>query len=399
MNDLPNNSDKTPLTIESSQLIRKKYIINNLVINNVHLDVAKIISQYDYFFEGKQDMIFKMESTLFRKVLVLPNNNLVSKFSENTLKILNTKKNLSTNSILIGVENLLKGHNDSITCFEILPNDKLISGSFDCVLKIWNLKTKMCIHTLTEHNNAINYLKLLKDGRVACGDASGEIKIWNINTFQCESTLVGHTKDIIKIDEFSDNRLISGSDDFTIKIWSIKDNHNKKIYSDKTIKSWELHEQIFFVLSNDRLIYNPNGETLRILNNNKKRKNRECCYNDIALSEYCNIAICIEEVEEVDDLVIVGFNDGTIRTFNSSGKLERTLVVHNGSIECIVVLIDHRIVSGSHDNTLRVWDLNSGTCDLIMYGHSDVVWGVVILPDGRIASYSGCYDNTIRIWK
>ena len=39
---------------------------------------------------------------------------------------------------------------------------------------------------------------------------------------------------------------------------------------------------------------------------------------------------------------------------------------------CVAVLGDGRIVSGSNDKTLRVWDLSSGECVQVLEGHTYV---------------------------
>ena len=38
----------------------------------------------------------------------------------------------------------------------------------------------------------------------------------------------------------------------------------------------------------------------------------------------------------------------------------------------VVVLSDGRIVSGSQDKTLRIWDLATGACDMVLEGHEGV---------------------------
>ena len=63
---------------------------------------------------------------------------------------------------------------------------------------------------------------------------------------------------------------------------------------------------------------------------------------------------------------------------------------------CVVQLTNGRIASGSSDNSLRVWDLATGTCTQEFTDHTDAVMCVVHLADGRIVSGSG--DNTLRIW-
>jgi WD40 repeat protein len=54
-------------------------------------------------------------------------------------------------------------------------------------------------------------------------------------------------------------------------------------------------------------------------------------------------------------------------------------------------------VSGSEDQTLRVWDLESGQTLRTLQGHKDVVSAVAVTPDGRRA-VSGSDDATLRLW-
>ena len=54
-------------------------------------------------------------------------------------------------------------------------------------------------------------------------------------------------------------------------------------------------------------------------------------------------------------------------------------------------------VSGSEDQTVRVWDLRSGVCLRTLKGHSDTVSSVSVTPDGRRA-VSGSFDRTLRVW-
>jgi WD40 repeat protein len=56
-----------------------------------------------------------------------------------------------------------------------------------------------------------------------------------------------------------------------------------------------------------------------------------------------------------------------------------------------------RIVSGSEDRTVRIWDAQTGLQTALLEGHSNSVWSIAISPDGtRIVSCSG--DNTLRMW-
>ena len=54
-----------------------------------------------------------------------------------------------------------------------------------------------------------------------------------------------------------------------------------------------------------------------------------------------------------------------------------------------------KIVSASHDHTLRVWDTIRG-CIGEVKGHTDAINSLILLNDGRIAS--GSDDETVIVW-
>jgi WD40 repeat protein len=56
-----------------------------------------------------------------------------------------------------------------------------------------------------------------------------------------------------------------------------------------------------------------------------------------------------------------------------------------------------RLLSGSDDGTLRLWDAESGQEIHAFAGHQDWVWSVAFSPDGR-RLLSGGRDQTLRLW-
>ena len=57
----------------------------------------------------------------------------------------------------------------------------------------------------------------------------------------------------------------------------------------------------------------------------------------------------------------------------------------------------NRIVTGSNDRTLRIWDADTGDQRKEIRGHSDSVTDVTITPDGK-RIVSGSNDRTAYIW-
>ena len=72
---------------------------------------------------------------------------------------------------------------------------------------------------------------------------------------------------------------------------------------------------------------------------------------------------------------------------------------HGGSVSAVAVITDgKRIVSGSWDCTIRVWDLETGSLvGKPIEGHRSVVSAVAVTVDGK-RIISGSYDHTIRVW-
>ncbi|CAG7851219.1 WD repeat-containing protein tag-125 [Serendipita indica DSM 11827] len=96
-----------------------------------------------------------------------------------------------------------------------------------------------------------------------------------------------------------------------------------------------------------------------------------------------------------------GSSDNTIRVWDAdTGQpLGEQIQGHKSSVTAIAFSPDNlRIVSGSNDNTLRLWDADTGQgLGEPLRGHVNSVNAVAFYPDSsRIIS--GSSDNTIRLW-
>jgi WD40 repeat protein len=96
--------------------------------------------------------------------------------------------------------------------------------------------------------------------------------------------------------------------------------------------------------------------------------------------------------------LVSGSYDRTVRVWDTSnGQGIHCLRGHEYGVHCVAVSNDgRRVVSGSLDSTARVWDTTSGQEFACLRGHewvNSVAWS----GDGcRIVS--GSKDKTVRVW-
>ncbi|WP_146066313.1 WD40 repeat domain-containing protein, partial [Candidatus Venteria ishoeyi] len=114
------------------------------------------------------------------------------------------------------------GHTDRVFAVAYSPDgSRIVSGSDDTSLKIWDAKTGVELNTLSKHSDSVNAVAYSPDGsRIVSASGDNTLKIWDANTGIELMTLSGHTDSVNAVAYSPDgNRIISGSYDKTLKIW------------------------------------------------------------------------------------------------------------------------------------------------------------------------------------
>jgi len=97
---------------------------------------------------------------------------------------------------------------------------KIISGSSDKTIKIWEVEEGTLLHTLNGHICSVFSVAFSSDNnKIVSGSSDKTIKIWDTKNCTLLHTLIGHTV-FYSVAFSSDNlKIVSGSSDKTIKIW------------------------------------------------------------------------------------------------------------------------------------------------------------------------------------
>ncbi|XP_049293678.1 F-box/WD repeat-containing protein 7 [Anopheles funestus] len=93
--------------------------------------------------------------------------------------------------------------------------------------------------------------------------------------------------------------------------------------------------------------------------------------------------------------IVSGSDDNTLKVWSAiTGKCLRTLTGHTGGVWSSQ-MSGNIIISGSTDRTLRVWKADSGQCMHILHGHTSTV-RCMHLHGNKVVS--GSRDATLRVW-
>ena len=91
-------------------------------------------------------------------------------------------------------------------------------------------------------------------------------------------------------------------------------------------------------------------------------------------------------------LLASGSNDDTIKIWNlDTGSIKRELKGHTGDVRCLAELKNGNLVSGSDDNSIKIWNTDSGSEIRTLKGHTDFVRCLAVLQNGNLAS--GSFDT------
>jgi WD40 repeat protein len=282
-----------------------------------------------------------------------------------------------------GLARVLAGHQGLVMAVAVLPDGRVVSGSTDATLRVWDVESGQALVTLAGHQGFILAVAVLSDGRVVSGSADKTLRVWDVESGQVRATLAGHQGGVRAVVALPDGRVVSGSADKTLHVWDVE--------SEQILATLTGHDdcvRALAVLPDGRVVSGCSDRALRVwdVESGKARA---------TLEEHQG---GVRAVAVLPDMrVVSGSADKTLRVWDiESGKARATLAGHQGGVLVVAVLPDGRVVSGSTDATLRVWDIESGQTAATLTGHQDWVRAIAVLPDGRVVS--GSDDRTLRVW-
>ena len=267
-----------------------------------------------------------------------------------------------------------------VSCLTSLKDEKLVLGA-KSELQLFEEENKTITTIGKEHKGSINCLLTLSNGNVASAGQDNTIKIWDINKKQVLSTLTGHTSMIWDLCETDNSQLLSASDDNTSRIWNLKTNQSERFCK------CSRHVSSVAILKNNKVLV-ASGKNIFLYD--LKTKEQE---------SFLDINVWYFKVLSNGD-VACGLGNGLLYIITVTDeiliktKFERG---HNTTINFIIELDNHKIVTSSDENDLILWDPNDPESMYLIKGHTDIVTGLCFISGTKFASTSR--DKTLKIWE
>ncbi|KAG2574368.1 hypothetical protein PVAP13_7KG326900 [Panicum virgatum] len=327
----------------------------------------------------------------------------------------------------------LRGHTGVVTTIMFHKDPKrllLFSGSEDGTVRVWNLETKKCVAVLKEHFSTVTSLSLSDDGQTLL--SAGRDKVvtaWDVRKYSSKKTIP--TYEMIEAISF----IGSGSEVLAclgIELANMKgkmDGYFLTVGERGVVRIWCLESGhcIFEQQSSDVTVNSENEETRRGFTSAVILPNDQgllCVTADQQFLFYCpkktdegifQLSLYRRLVgynDEILDLKFVGDDEQYLAV---ATNLEQVRVYDVASMSCSYVLAGHTeivvcidtcvsssgktlIVTGSKDNTVKLWDAERRSCIGTGKGHLGAVGSVAFSKKSKNFFVSGSSDRTIKIW-
>jgi WD40 repeat protein/uncharacterized protein YraI len=245
----------------------------------------------------------------------------------------------------------LSGHSSPVSSVAYsLDGRFLASGDWNGLVKLWNASTDIEIYTFRSASNRVNSVAFSPDGtRLAAGGQDTVVRWWNLATGTELDSLTGPTRAVNAV-AFSPvgNLVAAASDDGIVYLWDATTGDLKALLSGHTSYATSL-------------AFAPDGKILA-----------------------------------------AGGEDDTIRLWSvPGGTAIAVLKGHTSTVSSVAFSPDGTtLASTGADHTVRLWNVLSESQVMVLQGHTENVNSVAFSPDGAMlaSGAGGIEDNTVRLW-
>ncbi|KIK95917.1 hypothetical protein PAXRUDRAFT_126541, partial [Paxillus rubicundulus Ve08.2h10] len=283
---------------------------------------------------------------------------------------------------------VLEGHEGQPVCVCFCADEnKLVSGSSDYTLRIWDWKTGAA-QVLSGHTGTVQDVDVSPDGKmIVSGSEDSTVNLWNGGSGEMMHTWEGH-EHVVNSVKFSpdSSRVVSGSEDNTVLVWSVET-------GEPAFEPIECDGSVYCVR------YSPSGDRIASGADSVQIWDAETGDGILTIrhSEVSALAWT------ADGTHIIGGGEGEVTIWNSDdGGQLRTWKAHDGLITALslsptaTVNRGHLATSRWEENTAFVFDTSTGE-QVATFKHGERVEAIAFSYSGQLIAT--CSDKEIYLWE
>ena len=289
----------------------------------------------------------------------------------------------------------LKGHTGAVTTAMFSPKGNFLITADgppyvnDKTARVWDVATGRLISSLKGHAEGVTGASFSSDERlVVTASSDNTAAVWDVKSGQRQFVLSAHT-DTVRNARFSmdGTRVLTWSDDTTARMWAINRGLTSKIFehNDKV-------DTIVFVRNNELVVTASSDGTTRIWSLAKSAES-------ILLP---GKAYSTKDVAVLDDgtfFVLTLSDDGMARVWSGLSKalvskLEAKAVVAGATT---FSPDGTRVAAALENHSVGIFDMRTGRLTVSMIGHTGTISSVQFTSDG-LRILTGSDDTTVRMW-
>ncbi len=306
---------------------------------------------------------------------------------------------------------VLTGHVGSVKALAVSPDGRqFVSGGRGGSVRVWELERGVCLRTLVGGKGGVGAVVVTPDGRwVIASDldpqypvrrgAEDGVRIWELESGQWLRTLLNNDVESMAVTP-DGRRLFTGSNFGSITEWELETGRRLK---NRGRFKWGVAA----------LAVSPDGRYLFASDNNEVHMWSLETGSKIPASigfsrrwvdfDVYNTPVILSLAVSPDGRrLIMGTrfeaDKGILGVFDLETKQLSEIASDQNWVLAVAATPDGRhFISGGQDGSVRLWELETGTCLHTFTGHTSGVASLAVTPDGRYL-ISGSGDKTIRVW-